>query len=371
MRVLYVGRNARIGGGTTFRLNSGRGLIRRGHEVWVASLGGEVVPRFREAGIGFVWTPPPPFGGRWIEAAIRQHGIDLVHASNTTPGRAAAWACARTGVPLVISIHGILGRDDHLKPCLTAARRILSFEEVAIERLARRGSIDMARVVLLRRPIEPRPRLPAETGPFRVVAVSRLSRRKGRSVLALVDGFAAFRRLVPESRLDILGDGTLLGPVRRAAAEVNRAAGRAVVAVHGSRPDPLPITREAHVLVGASYCALEAIMQGVAVIGAGFWGYGVVHADNLRDAMAWNFGDVGGEWEMTAASFETALSDLYRSWTSETDRERYWCLHRLIEGEHSLDRVAERLEALYSEVLVEAPGPVRLAPAPVVEDVAA
>jgi glycosyltransferase involved in cell wall biosynthesis len=351
MRVLYVGRNARIGGGTTFRLNISRGLIRRGHQVWVASQGGEVVPRFRENGIGFVWTPPPPLGGPWIERAIRRHGIDLVHASNTTPGRAAEWACRRTGTPMVLSVHGILGQHDHLQPCLRYARRILSFEEVAVERLGRRKVIDMDKVVLLRRPIEHRPHLPPDDGPFRIVAVTRLSKRKGQNVLALLEAFGRFRQSVPESTLQILGDGTLLGAVRRAAAALNHEAGREVVAVLGSVPEPVPVIGRAHILVGASYCALEAIMQGVAVIGAGFWGYGIADAENLRDAMAWNFGDVGGEWEMSSPNFLAALLTLHDSWTARADRERYWRLDRLIEEEHGLDRVAERVEAIYRDVL--------------------
>ena len=104
-------------------------------------------------------------------------------------------------------------------------------------------------------------------------------------------------------------------------------------------------------MVGASYCALEAIMQGVAVIGAGFWGYGPIDQDNLRDAMVWNFGDVGGKWEMTADNFEEALTDMHAAWVENRDRERYWRLDRLIEEDHALDRVAERLESIYHSVL--------------------
>ena len=56
------------------------------------------------------------------------------------------------------------------------------------------------------------------------------------------------------------------------------------------RPDPAPLVSGAHVVVGASYAVLEAIMQGAAVVGAGFWGFGAVTADNLFDAMKTNFG---------------------------------------------------------------------------------
>jgi glycosyltransferase involved in cell wall biosynthesis len=363
MRILYVGRNARIGGGTTFRLNISRGLRKRGHEIWVACLPGEVLPRFREIGVNYVFTPPAPWGGPWIERAIRANRIDLVHASNATPGRAAEWACLRTGTPLVMSVHGMLGKNDHHASCLQLARRILSFEEVAVEKLAKKGTIDMEKVHLLRRPIEHRPQFPDDGGPFRVVAVSRLSKRKGQNVLNLVTAFQRFRDTVPESTLQILGDGTLLGAVRRSAREYNRREGREAISVLGSVPEPVPIVGRAHVLVGASYCALEAIMQGVSVIGAGFWGYGIITDDNLRDAMKWNFGDVGGPWEMSEANFLQALLALHGAWGSEQERERYWRLDRLIEEDHSLDNVAARIEAIYQDVLREEGAPAALAAA--------
>lgn len=351
MRILFVGRNAKIGGGSTFRLNIARGLRARGHEVWVACQPGEMLPRFREAGVGYVWTPPPPWGGPWIARAIRAHGIDLVHASNATPGQAAEWACRRTGVPLVLSVHGLLGHQDHHASCLRFARRILTFEEVAVRNLQSRRVIDMEKVILLRRPIEHRPEWPPEEGPFRVVAVGRLSRRKGQNALALVAAFETFCRQVPDSVLEILGDGTLLRPVRRAAREANRRLGAQRIVVRGAVPEARPVIARAHVVVGASYCALEAIMQGVAVIGAGFWGYGPIDADNLREAMAWNFGDVGGGWEMTPENFLDALLRLHAAWRDGAGRERYWRLDRLIREEHALERVAERIEAIYEAVL--------------------
>jgi glycosyltransferase involved in cell wall biosynthesis len=361
MRILYVGRNAKIGGGTTFRLNISRGLRRRGHEIWVACLPGEVLPRFREIGVNYVFTPPAPWGGPWIERAVRANRIDVVHASNTTPGRAAQWACLRTGTPMVMSVHGMLGKNDHHATCLQLARRILSFEEVAVEKLARKGTIDTSKVILLRRPIEHRPQFPDDGGPFRIVAVSRLSKRKGQNVLNLLAAFERFQQVVPDSTLQILGDGTLLGTVKRAAGEYNRKQGKEAISVLGSVPEPVPIVGRAHILVGASYCALEAIMQGVAVIGAGFWGYGIVTDENLRDAMKWNFGDVGGPWEMSTGSFLDALTALHGSWESGRERERYWRLDRLIEDDHSLDNVAARIEAIYEDVLREAAAPALMA----------
>lgn len=354
MKILYVGRNLKTGGGSTFRFNISRGLKALGHNVWVASMPGEMLPRLRKAGIGYVWTPPPPWGAPWIRRAIRRHGIDIVHASNATPGAAAEKALRGLDAPLVMSVHGILGRGDHLAACFQKASRILTFEEKAVERLAdHAGLIDQQKIVLLRRPIVHRPSMPRDEAGFRIVYVGRLSKRKGKNALELI---AAFRELAIQDatlELDVLGDGSLLGEVRRAARLVNGALSREAVRVHGSVPDPELIVSQAHVLVGASYCALEAIMQGVAVVGAGFWGYGVIDEENLRDAMGWNFGDVGGSWEMSRSNFAEALRMLIQEWREGDRRERWWRLDRLIEEDHALERVARRVEAIYDEVLRE------------------
>src|SRR5947209_854909 len=149
MNILYVGRNAKIGGGATFRLNIARGLIARGHRVWVACRPGEVLPRYRQEGIGYVWTPPPPLSVPFILHAIRRLRIDLVHASNTTPGDAAAFACARARVPLILSIHGLLHRNDRHHACLRAAAKILTFEEAAVTQIERhRDYLDVDNVQL-------------------------------------------------------------------------------------------------------------------------------------------------------------------------------------------------------------------------------
>jgi glycosyltransferase involved in cell wall biosynthesis len=350
VRILYVGRNAKIGGGSTFRLNISRGLRQRGHEIWLACLPGEVLPRFKELGVHYVFTPPAPWGGPWIRGAIEKYKIELVHASNATPGTAAEWACRRTGTPMLMSVHGILGKHDHKRSCLQYARKILTFEEVAVDSLRRKG-IDMSKVSLLRRPIEHRPQFPDDGNGFRIVGVGRMSKRKGKNALNLIAAFERFREQVPASTLQLLGDGSILGEVRKAAREYNRRAGQDVIQVLGAVPEPTPIMGRAHVLFGASYCALEAIMQGVAVVGAGFWGYGIIDQDNLRDAMAWNFGDVGGKWEMTADNFLDAMRSLHSTWTGNQDRERYWRLDRLIEEDHALDRVAERIETIYQDLL--------------------
>lgn len=352
MKILYVGRNAKIGGGTTFRLNISRGLIPRGHQVWLAAWPGELLGRYRQAGVRYVCTPPPPWSAPFVLWAIRKYGIDLVHASNTTPGDAAAWACERTGTPLVLSLHNILHRNDRNARCLRSAWQIIAFDHAAAKHLDRHSDyVDLARVLHLPRPIEHQPRECPVGEAFNLVYVGRLSQRKGRLALTLLEAFRRFSGEVPQARLTILGDGSLLGRVRREAGDYNRARGTTVVRVLGAVPEPAPVVGEAHVVIGAGYAALEALMQGIAVIGAGFRGWGPVASDDVLEAIKTNCGDSAGDWPATTDTFQAALEQLHACWREGRNRERYWRLDRIIAPIHRIDVVAARLEAVYNQVL--------------------
>src|SRR4051812_33716593 len=117
MKIMLVGRNAQIGGGSTFRFNIGRGLVARGHQVGVSALGGPMVQRYREAGLRFHWTPPFAACSALLAGAIRRDHAQIVHASNTTAGDLALLACRRTGVPLVVSLHNTISTEESRHAC--------------------------------------------------------------------------------------------------------------------------------------------------------------------------------------------------------------------------------------------------------------
>ncbi len=78
----------------------------------VASSGGRLVPTVERAG-RHLMLPLERRGllairanARRLEAAIREHGVNLVHAHSRAPAWAAWLAARRTGVPLVTTYHG-------------------------------------------------------------------------------------------------------------------------------------------------------------------------------------------------------------------------------------------------------------------------
>lgn len=310
-----------------------------------------MVARYREAGLDFHWAPPFPFCAALLARAVRRQGASIVHASNTTAGDLALEASRSARLPLVVSLHNTIAIHESKHPCLKEARRIIVFDAGAAASAGQfTHEFNTGKILRLPRPVPHRPADQSELSPLRAVYVGRLSSRKGRTALQLIEGFGRFARDAPGASLTILGGGSMRREVERAAADAARSSGCAID-VRGQVVDPNPLVRGAGVIIGAGYAALEAVMQGRAVIGAGFNGYGLVTESNVLDAIACNFGDTVHRWEMTPENFHEAFRTLWSAWNTPATRAELWGLDRVAAPLHAADAVAARLEAVYEEAI--------------------
>jgi glycosyltransferase involved in cell wall biosynthesis len=355
MNILFLGRDLRIGGGTTFRLNVSRGLIERGHRVWVAGQPGEMAGRLAEAGVQPLRVLPPPFNRLQLRRLVRHREIDLVHASNVGRGDDAAYLWERAKTPFVLSIHGLLAPHETRYRCLSLAPRLIAFDESVLQCLERVKTVDPRRLELVRRPIVRRTdvSLPSD-GTFPIVVIGRLSRRKSQIALNAIRAFDTFAAEAPGARLAVVGGGSQLTAVQQAARGVNARRHQELVQVTGSLIDPWPVLRGAALVVGGGYAAMESLIQGKASLGAGFRGFGVVTADNVREAIAANFGDSAGDWEPTSEALLAGFREIHAAFTDPVRREQYCHLDRIVGEEHTIERVSGHLERIYQEVLAEA-----------------
>src|SRR5262245_9691365 len=135
MKILFLARNLGIGGGTSFRLRVGRALTARGHQVWVAGQPGVMAGRLAESSIRVCRVLPPPLDRLQLLHLARRHVFDIIHASNVGRGSAAVDLEKRTGIPYVLSIHGVLSPREKGCPCLRMATRLIAFDESVLHRL--------------------------------------------------------------------------------------------------------------------------------------------------------------------------------------------------------------------------------------------
>jgi glycosyltransferase involved in cell wall biosynthesis len=115
MNILYLATHLNTGGITSYLYTLARGLKERGHALWIASSGGEYVPRFERAGITCISIPirtKSEIDPRMLACAlklkgiIRRQGIAILHAHTRVTQVLACFLQGITGAPALSTCHG-------------------------------------------------------------------------------------------------------------------------------------------------------------------------------------------------------------------------------------------------------------------------
>lgn len=348
MKILFVGRNAKVGGPSTFVYRACLGLRARGHEVHFAAQGGPMTPRFREAGAHFHRVWPTPFNRWQLRGLLQNGGFDVVHACNPTAGDDVVRALPSHHAPaFVVSIHGVLKDEIQGNACLHKAAQIIAFDPKALARLRKFAFLKGRELQRVYRPVETREVGVMQAG--RVIAVGRLSQTKGRVALAAVNAVGELRQEFPELTLGVVGDGKMKATIEARAQEINAQHGAKVVEMLGMQVDPFGAMSRAQAVVGAAYVALEALMHEIPVVGAGFEAFGVVTPANLIEAVDCNFGDgmPGLHPDTTTALLRDGLREVLTRYQTPDGRAQLRQMRAQLEAHHSLDSVAQQLETIY------------------------
>ncbi len=231
MRVLQVTSHLNIGGISRYVLTLSSRLAARGHSVRIASGGGELEAEAAAAGVGHRLVPLHTsadfslqawLAARRLAQLLRREPADVVHA-HTRISQVAAAHCARVvGVPYVTTWHGIfhpnLGRS--LWPC--TGRRTIAISEPVRQNLLATFRVPEERVRLIVNGVDPayfaQPPQPDAVAAFRqahgVPPRGPIIGSIGRLASGGVKGFdlviATAARLVhdiPDLHVLIVGDG--------------------------------------------------------------------------------------------------------------------------------------------------------------------
>jgi len=128
MRILHLTSHLNVGGVARYTVSVAAALRRRGHEVVIASGGGELEPEAAAAGVAHWRVPlhtsaefsPQVFAAAWqMSRRLRRQPVDVLHAHTRTSQVAAARLSRALRIPYVTTWHGVfrpnLGR--RLWPC--------------------------------------------------------------------------------------------------------------------------------------------------------------------------------------------------------------------------------------------------------------
>ncbi len=115
MKILFLTTHFNTGGITSYVLTLGEVLVKAGHQVWVASSGGDRVPQLEAAGIKHVTVnirtkseahPKLLLTFGPLKRLIRAEGMDILHAQTRVTQVLGFFLARATGVSLITTCHG-------------------------------------------------------------------------------------------------------------------------------------------------------------------------------------------------------------------------------------------------------------------------
>jgi len=229
MNILYLTNHLNIGGISSYCLTLATGMKKRGHNIYIASSGGELLPRFR--GEGIIYLPIPVktkseisykvlFSKFKLAKFIKENKVDIIHA-NTRVTQVLSFFIRRScHKPYVSTCHGFFKKRLFRKifPCW--GDRVIAISEEVKEHLTRdfkvneqdikviHNGIDVNkfRVQSTEYRVQRKKDLGLGDGPV-VGIVARLSEEKGHEYLikAMKEVIIVF----PRARLLIVGEGRM------------------------------------------------------------------------------------------------------------------------------------------------------------------
>jgi glycosyltransferase involved in cell wall biosynthesis len=230
MNILFITNHLNIGGITSYVLSLSRGLKKAGHNVYLASSGGDCLTRFTEEGIIFIPVPIKTkseinifkIGISFLKLLkhIREKDIQIVHTNSRVTQVLGQLLKKKTGVAHVTTWHGFFRRRWSRKVFPCWADKTIAISEQVKEHLLSEfeagvknvqlvyNGIDLEKIKL-REPVT-RSELKAgfglKEGPV-VGIIARLSDVKGHVYLIRAMGKVLGK--FPEAQLLIVGEGKM------------------------------------------------------------------------------------------------------------------------------------------------------------------
>jgi len=229
MNILYITNHLNIGGITTYVLSLAAGLKKRGHTIYLASSGGELLSRFIEEGTNYVPIPirtkqeasPKIILSMFkLSGLIKKNNINLVHSNTRTTQVLGCLLNRFSGVPHISTCHGFFKRRFFRKifPCW--GKKVIAISEPVKEHLIRDFKVDEKNIVVIhngidvnkskiqnpKSKIELKKELGLGEGPV-VGIVARLSDVKGH--IYLIEAMSKVLEKIPDAQLLIVGEGKM------------------------------------------------------------------------------------------------------------------------------------------------------------------
>ncbi|MBS4718481.1 MULTISPECIES: polysaccharide deacetylase family protein [Aeromonas] len=341
MNILMALSQLEVTGAEVYATTVGNELTRRGHQVFYVSdtltkptLGQVFKLRFNKRSIlRRFWHV------FYLVYLIKKHHIQLVHAHSRASGWSSYVACKLTGTPMITTVHGRQPVHASRKAFHALGFRAVAVCEDIASQIIDNLGVDPAIVQVLRNGIETdkfQP-VPAPDNAKPVIAIiGRLSGPKGELCYRLLDEV-----------LDL--DACQVKVVSGSQVPERFVRFRDRVDFVGYVEDVPALMAQCDLVIGAGRVAMEALLCGRPAFAIGeAKAIGLVTGQNLDEALASNFGDIGPrDLAIDFATLKTQIAPALASGSvSDVIRQR-------IQAEYGLAGVVSGLESIYQDAVVE------------------
>jgi len=229
MNILYIVNHLNTGGITAYLLSLASGLKEKGHNVYIASQGGELLPKFVEAGITFfpipIKTKSEVSPGIFLSRArllpvLKKRGIDIIHSHSRTTQILAQLLSKKGNIRHIFTCHGFFKRrlSRRLFPCWGA--QVIAISQAVKEHLIQDFKLDAKKITVIHNGID-LTRFNAGSSKDKAVfkrefglnngpvlgIIARLSDVKGH--IYLIKAMKLVLDKVPDAQLLVVGEGKM------------------------------------------------------------------------------------------------------------------------------------------------------------------
>lgn len=299
MNILYLINHLNIGGITSYSLALSRGIIRRGHRVYVASSGGEMLSEFIKEGALYIHIPintKQEVGPKIMLCmfkllpVIKKNNIDLIHSNSRTTQVLGSLLSIFTGTPHISTCHGFFKKRffRRIFPCW--GKKTIAISEPVKEHLCVdfkvrpeniaviHNGIDTCRFAFEKDTLQARRAVNRKvfglnTNDFVVGIIARLSGVKGhvyliRAMQTVIDKY-------PQAKLLIVGEGKMKDELLKLSRNLgikNKVFLRTEACDTASVLSSIDIFVMPSLKEGLGLALMEAMAFGLAVIGSNVGG---------------------------------------------------------------------------------------------------
>ena len=229
MKILFLVNHLNVGGISSYILTLASGLKRKGHSVFIASSGGELLSKFNDLGVIYISIPiktknelsPRMFLSLLkLRRVIKDNKIEILHSHSRTTQVLGSWLHKLTGAKHISTCHGFFKRRFSRKVFPCWGEKIIAISEQVQEHLKDDFKVSSGQISLINNGIdvdkfksvppsekqEFKSRLGLKSEPV-IGILARLSDVKGHKYL--IEAMKTVLVTFPDTQLLIAGEGKM------------------------------------------------------------------------------------------------------------------------------------------------------------------